>query len=96
VYLATVALSLALAGIAGDGLVVSRALRLFGALAIVGAVGVHAHVWGGRVTDPMAWYVNLGMLLCAAAISLPMLGGLLRSARSGRARRTPQSSTQPL
>jgi uncharacterized iron-regulated membrane protein len=96
VYLAVVALSLALAGIASDGVVVSRALRLFGALAIVGAVGVHTHLWSDRITDSMAWYVNLGMLLCAAAISLPMLGALARSARSGRDRRAEEASTQPL
>ena len=73
VYLATVAFASAVAWLAVDGKTTSRALRLFSVLALVGVVGLHALVWGGRITDPMAWYVNLGILICAAGIALPML-----------------------
>lgn len=94
VYLATVAASFGLGWLARDGVTTSRALRLLSALAIVGAVSLHALVWEGRMADPMAWYVNLGMLACAAAIALPMLGSATaRALKSGR-RRDDEARTQ--
>ena len=84
-YLATIAAAVGIAWLAGNGSAAARALRLLSALAIVGAVGTHTVAVGDRVTDPMAWYVNLAMLACAGAIALPVVwGGRARWGREAR------------
>jgi hypothetical protein len=75
VYLATIVIAFAFAGLAEDEIAATRALRLLAPLALVAAVATHALVWGERIADPMAWYVNVGILACAAAIALPLLRG---------------------
>jgi uncharacterized iron-regulated membrane protein len=87
IYLATIGIAFAFAGLAEDGLVATRALRLLTPLALVAAVATHALVWSGRVTDPMAWYVNVGILVCAAAIALPLLRAASRTLGAGAFRR---------
>lgn len=73
VYLATVLAGFVLAYFASDGAVAARTLRLLSAAALVGVVVLHGVVWAGRASDPMALYVNIGMLACAAALALPVL-----------------------
>jgi uncharacterized iron-regulated membrane protein len=85
IYLGTVALGFMVAWFAEDGLAAARALQFFSALALVGVVGLHALVWGGRVTDPMAWYVNLALLASAATLALPLIwSGAVRFRRTAR------------
>ena len=85
IYLLTLVAALGVAWLASSGVMAARALRLLSALAIVGAVALHALTWADRITDPMAWYVNFAMLACAAAIALPVLwSGTARLARAAR------------
>lgn len=72
-YLATVFAAFALAYFANDGTAVTSALRLLSAVVFVGVVMLHMAIWAGRGSDPMALYVNIGILLCAAALALPVL-----------------------
>lgn len=72
-YLATIAAASALAWLSSDGAATARALRILSALVIVAVVGMHAFVWWGRASDPMAWYVDAAAVLVALAIALPAL-----------------------
>ncbi len=83
-YLVTVAFAFIVAWLASDGAVTARALRLFSVLAFIAAVGLHTLMWSGRITDPMAWYVDLAILMCAAMLAAPLAWG--STLRIGRAR----------
>ena len=51
------------------------------ALAMLAAVATHLHIWWGQITDPMAWYVDIALVLSAAVLAAPLLTGR-RHARS--------------
>ena len=74
-YLATVAVAGALALFTSDGVATARALRMLSALAMLAAVGTHLHIWWGQIIDPMAWYVNVVVVLGAAVLAAPLLTG---------------------
>ena len=73
IYLATIAAAAVLAWPLKDGRMTSRTLRLLTVLALLSGVTVHALVWWGRVGDPMAWYVDLAIVLVVASLALPLL-----------------------
>ena len=47
-------------------------LRLLGAAALIGLVGVHAALWIGRISDPMAWVVNGALVAIAVCLAMPL------------------------
>lgn len=73
VYLATVVASFALAYLVRDGATTAASLRVLSATALAGVVVVHTTVWASRASDPMALYVNVGILVCAATLAFPLL-----------------------
>ncbi len=74
-YLATIAAAGVLAFFTSDGVATARALRMLSALAMLAAVATHLHVWWGQITDPMAWYVDIAVVLSAAVLAAPLLTG---------------------
>ena len=74
-YLAAVVAAGALALFTRDGVATARALRMLTAIAMLAAVGTHLHVWWGQITDPMAWYVDVVLVLGAAVLAAPLLTG---------------------
>ncbi len=81
VYLATLVVAFAIAGVTRDGFATGRSLRLLGAVAITAAVARHAQIWSSQISDPMAWYVSAAMLICAATLGAPALLGARTAAR---------------
>lgn len=79
VYLATVVVSFALAYLVRDSAATTASLRALGAVALVGVVALHTLIWAGRASDPMALYVNVAFIVCAAALALRLLRPLPRS-----------------
>jgi hypothetical protein len=77
-YIATIAVAGALAWLARDGATTARALRYLSAFAMLTAVGTHLHLWWGRITDPMAWYIDLTIALAAMVLALIRVMGATR------------------
>lgn len=86
VYGVTLAAVLVWAHFAADAARAGRALRLASAAALAGASAAHILVWGIDLPDPMALYVNAGILVVALALALPLIGRhRARSSASGAA-----------
>ena len=74
-YLATLAGSCVLAWLARDSAGATRLLRLAAALVLLAAAALHASKWWGQAIDPMAWYVDIAIVICALVVALPALRG---------------------
>ncbi|MDF2621374.1 MAG: PepSY-associated helix domain protein [Xanthobacteraceae bacterium] len=75
VYGATLAAALVWARLAPDAARTGRILRLASAATLVAVVAIHMAKWGVGATDPMALYVNAGILAVAFALALPSVVG---------------------
>jgi hypothetical protein len=75
VYGATLAAALVWARFAPDAARTGRILRLASAATLVAVVAIHMARWGIGATDPMALYVNAGILAVAFALALPSVVG---------------------
>ena len=71
-YLATVFAALLMAAVMPSAAATVTVLRLLGATALVGLVGVHAALWSNRIGDPMAWIVDATLLAIAVCLALPL------------------------
>lgn len=80
-YLATLLFAAGVAWITKNGLNAARVLRMVSGLALLGAAAMHAIVWRAHATDAMAWYVDFAIVLCAAAIVLPLAASLREGLR---------------
>lgn len=71
VYLATMAAAFVVAKVASDAAATTRTLRIATSLALLGTVAVYMARYTSIVTDPMAWFISIGFVLCAAVIAAP-------------------------
>ena len=71
-YLATVIAALLMAAVMPSAAATVAVLRVSGAAALLGLVGVHAALWIGRIGDPMAWIVDGALLAIAACLAIPL------------------------
>ncbi len=85
IYLVTIGVAFALSAALASAAATVLALRLIGALALIGLACVHLTLWAGRIADPMAWIVDVAILLTAGAIAYPVGRRSADRAQSARA-----------
>jgi hypothetical protein len=85
IYLVTIGVAFALSAALASAAATVLALRLLGALALIGLACVHLALWAGRIADPMAWIVDVAILLTAGAIAYPIGRRSADRAQSARA-----------
>lgn len=78
IYLTTIIAAAMLVWPLTDGRATSRTLRLLSALALLSSVIAHVLVWWGRAGDPMAWYVDVSIVLIVASLTLPLIAAARR------------------